>query len=424
MRARYLLLGLLALLALLAPGVLRDAGAAPGDDGELIVHTTASVRPTDLMILARVRGWTLDEPMARFPTRRAKTVWRVRRNPRGFSSSKDLLAISLRSNHAVRIVERNSRFGASSLPPGSGGYGGDQSSVPIFDDDLDFSVMMNQPAVMLAGVERARQVSMGFGTVVAVLDGGFNLAHEALAGRTIGGYDAITGDYDPMDFGNGLDDDGDGMVDEGVGHGTAVAGVVLATAPGTWVLPVRVLDDEGIGTALSLTMGLYYAMDAGAQVINVSLSGHERSAIVETALREAANRGILVVGTPGNGGSAQVNYPGSSPMVMPVAGVELSREADLLSNFGYEIDLSAPSRWVVAPYPLGPQAYGWWPGTSVAAPFVSGTAALMIQRNPGTPPTMLGQLILTALAPYGFLPPDRMGKYGGGILDAGMAVMR
>ena len=99
--------------------------------------------------------------------------------------------------------------------------------------------------------------STGEGALVAVLDTGVLASHEALAGVIApGGYDFIDNDDDPTDTANGLDDDNDGLIDEGAGHGTMVAGIVHLVAPDTRILPIRVLDDEGRGTTFTLAKGI------------------------------------------------------------------------------------------------------------------------------------------------------------------------
>lgn len=107
---------------------------------------------------------------------------------------------------------------------------------PVVVDGTGYSI--GQPALGSAGLPAD---GTGDGVVVAVLDTGVDLAHPALTGRfAAGGHDFVDADAVPADEGNGVDDDGDGEIDEGVGHGTYVAGLVALVAPGVEILPVRV----------------------------------------------------------------------------------------------------------------------------------------------------------------------------------------
>ncbi|MDJ0522190.1 MAG: S8 family serine peptidase, partial [Planctomycetota bacterium] len=146
----------------------------------------------------------------------------------------------------------------------------DPTTVPIIDEDMQFMVQVTRAQI---GADAAHTITRGEGMVVAVLDSGFNLDHPALAGRLMGrGYDAIDDDFDAHDTGNGFDDNFDGLIDSGVGHGTFVAGMVLLAAPDAMILPIRVRDDEGYGTNAETIRGLKFAKSIGVDVINLSLS--------------------------------------------------------------------------------------------------------------------------------------------------------
>jgi subtilisin family serine protease len=410
-----LLLRTAAVLSLCLAGTFAAPPPARGgtldDEADVLVWAKPNTTQVELEALVRPAGWKVVPIMRMYPYGRSKSLWRLRRADLRAGVTRDALIPWLRAKPAVRLVEKNVRFRLASS------YRGDQSDIPIFDDELALSSLYGQPALDQVGARAAQSVSMGAGVRIAVLDGGFETAHEALLGRTFLGYDALEDDYDPRDPGNGMDDDGDGFTDKGVGHGTAVAGVIAAVAPGAFIIPVRVLDDEGYGTSQSLTLGIHYALDMGANVINLSASGGSWSWILENALREASLRGVLVVGTPGNGGFASVNYPGSSSYVVPVAGITPASTVDPFSNYGTPIELSAPSVDVIAPHHLSPTSYARWPGTSFAAPFYAGAAALVLEKNPGGTGAFAGQLLLGELQPYGWLPPGYDGKYGGGVLD-------
>lgn len=410
-----------ALLCFLAAGC-GGGGEAPSPGAEaaakretVIVEVVTRSRVPEVGAIAEGLGWTWTCPGERHPSLRAARVLHLQRGASGVPT--ESLLGELSQTWGVVTSERNARQSLRSR------YGGTQSQVAIFDDMLSFSTMMNQPALNRIGIRAVPPAIRGRGVVVAVLDGGFRLEHEALTGRLAGpGYDALSCDDDPEDRGNGIDDDGDGTVDEGAGHGTAVAGVVLATAPGALILPVRVLDDEGNGTALSLSLGILYALDAGAQVINISAGGDVISRIVEDTLRDAARTDVLVVTSTGNGGATRIDYPASSRYVFSVAGITPDGCVDPASNYGREVGLCAPSVDVIAPYPWGTKSYGHWRGTSLAAPFLSGAAALVLDADPSLTPEEAGWTLRSNLAPANRVPTSYLGLVGGGILDVGAAV--
>jgi subtilisin family serine protease len=418
---RYLRVPGFVLLALCGAGC-GGGGATSGDPDEVaakretvLVEVTSRARIAEVGAIAERLGWRWSVPGERHPSLRAARVLHMERGA-GAVPAETLLE-DLRQNSGVVTSERNARHSLLSR------YGGTQSQVAIFDDMLSFSTMGTQPALDRIGALRAHAQATGRGIVVAVLDGGFDLRHEALAGRLAGpGYDALACDGDPEDRGNGRDDDGDGGIDDGAGHGTAVAGVVLATAPGALVLPIRVLDDEGNGTALSLSLGILYALDAGAQVLNISAGGQVVSKIVEDTLRDAARTDVLIVTSTGNSGINRVDYPASSRYVVPVAGLAPDGRVDPSSNYGREVELCAPSIDVIAPYPGGTKSYGRWRGTSLAAPFLAGAAALVLEDDPLLTPEAAGEVLLANLAPYGPMPSTYDGLLGNGVLDVSAVI--
>ena len=119
---------------------------------------------------------------------------------------------------------------------------------------------------------------------MAVLDTGVG-PHPDLQPVLLPGHDFIDDDNVPDDVGDGLDNDNDGVTDEGVGHGTHVAGIIHAIAPGARILPVRVLDSDAQGSVFAIAQGIRYAVDQKARVINLSLGlVNSESPSIESAL--------------------------------------------------------------------------------------------------------------------------------------------
>lgn len=257
----------------------------------------------------------------------------------------------------------------------------------------------------LIGLDAAHQFTRGAGTVVAVLDTGIDAGHEALGGVVLTdfGWNAVT---DSAEVTESLalpaqDTDNDGLFNEMVGHGTFVAGLVHLGAPDAKILPVTVLDSNGIGDSFTIIAGMYYAIDRGVEVINMSLGSTYRMQGVEEAVAEAQNLGIIVVGAAGNYG---VDDPRENPATVDGAiGVAATNAADIkapFSNYEKKLDLSAPGhsqtlagqpnvydvqKSIIGPVPDG--GYAIWKGTSFSTPLVSAGAALIRAQHPQWPAT-------------------------------------
>ena len=242
-----------------------------------------------------------------------------------------------------------------------------------------------QPAAFQVGAPEAHLQSTGRGIRVAVLDGGFDLGHPALAGNLEPGFDAVDGDSDPTDLGNGIDDNGDGVVDGGRSHGTFVAAMVLMAAPDARILAVRVRDDEGYGSNAEVVAGLRFAMDQGADVINLSIEAAEAAnGGIYAAIMEATDRDIVVVVSAGNSGCDALDKLASTRGVIVVGAVD---SADTLTDFTNTGE-SRRGLFTLAPGldlqgPLGSTQMGFWSGTSFSAGIVSGGAALLLELRPG-----------------------------------------
>lgn len=247
------------------------------------------------------------------------------------------------------------------------------------------------------GLESAHVRSTGLGTVVAVLDTGVDAAHPALAGAVMSsGYNFISNTTNTSDVGNGLDEDGDGKIDEGVGHGTYVAGLIRLVAPQTKLLPVVVLNDDGFAQNFTIAKGMYYAIDHGVEVINMSLGSTYKAEAFEDALDEAASLGIAVVGAAGNlNNNSCPEFPAAENDAFGVAAVTPGDVKAPFSNYHEDLTISAfgtsalissnppvfdPNATMYSTVPGG--GYAAWEGTSMAAALVSGTLALVRAQHP------------------------------------------
>jgi subtilisin family serine protease len=211
------------------------------------------------------------------------------------------------------------------------------------------------------------------GVIVAIIDTGINFSNSDFAGRIVQGYDFVNGDDVAMDDN---------------GHGTHIAGIVAATGNNgagvaglDWsakIMPIKVLNSAGNGTELNVYQGIMYAVDHGAQIINLSLGMVGNSALVASAVEYAYQHGVTVVAASGNTGTA-VNFPASLPHVIAVGAVDDNENQLAFSNYGNELDLVAPGKDVLSTGINGPV---YRTGTSMAAAHVSGLASLLKGISP------------------------------------------
>ena len=266
-------------------------------------------------------------------------------------------------------------------------------------------------------IARAHEVALGAGVTVAILDSGIDPRHPLLRNVYAGGIDMVDNDDDPDDTRDLIDNDADGRVDEGFGHGTHVAGIVHLVAPEARLLAVRVLDSDGRGSLFDIAAGVRWAVDHGAKVINLSLGSVKSSDALQNALSEAEERGVVVITSAGNWGSdTPVEFPARSSHVAAVAAVDAAAHPAVFSSYGQMVALAAPGVGVRSTFPGG--GYRVWSGTSMAAPFVAGTCALLAENHPDwNLAQMMARLEVTAGAFSGAAY-----QFGAGVLDAGAAL--
>ncbi len=212
-------------------------------------------------------------------------------------------------------------------------------------------------------------------TIIAILDSGINPEHVEFTGRVLPGYDFINDDEDALDD---------------HGHGTHVAGIAAAAlnneqgaagiCPQCMILPVKVLDSANKGTWGTVAEGIYFAVDAGARVINLSLGASVSSRTLETAVKYAEDHDVIVVASAGNAASSTPYFPAALPYVVAVGATTDQDALWPLSNTGEHIDLTAPGYRVYSTY--NNLDYVYMSGTSMASPFVTGLVGLLASFNP------------------------------------------
>jgi len=249
-------------------------------------------------------------------------------------------------------------------------------------------------------------------TPVAVVDTGLRSGIADLGARTLDqlGYDFVDDDPDPED-GHGHGTHVAGTIASELGNSVSIAGV----APEICVFGVKVLDDDGSGSAEGVAAGIVHAVDAGAKVINLSLGCDcETQQVIEEALGYAASRDVVVVAAAGNDGADELNYPASSSRTIAVGALDSDLELASFSSHGVGLDLTAPGVDIVSVFRDGESCTG--SGTSMAAPHVSGVAALMRSANPSVSRDEVRTLLRREARDLG--PPGYDTRFGAGLVDA------
>ena len=292
-----------------------------------------------------------------------------------------------------------------------------QGTIPFYEGDHVISDVFDQDALSRMGAAQAHDDATGEGVVVAVLDTGVDYTHPDLSAFVSDeGYDFFDEDADPLDVVDGLDQDFDGSADEGAGHGTHVAGLVHAVAPGATILPIRVLDSEGNGTSVAVARGIRYAVENGAQVINLSLGLSTTADVIKREIQNARSSEIVVVASAGNRGILDPeHFPANRHEVLGVASTNsLDLKAEF-SSYSQHVDMCAPGENILSTF-LN-HGYAIWSGTSMSTPMVSGAAALRIQLHPSADADEIIDAIEDSSLELDFHGYPYDGKMGEGRLD-------
>ncbi len=268
------------------------------------------------------------------------------------------------------------------------------------------------------GAKSAWSWVTGGPVTVAVIDTGVAIHHPDLRANVWTNPGEIPG--------NGVDDDGDGLVDDvhgwnfaagngdvddDNGHGTAVAGVIAARGNNrrgiagiAWrarIMALKALDSEGDGTAEAVAQAVGYAVARGAQVINLSLATEVPNETLRIALQQASDAGVLIVVASGNMGrdiDAQPVYPASYTIPHMVVVAATDRAGRLMPDSdrgAAHVMLTAPGESIMTTTPGG--RYQPYSGTSVAAPAVAGALVLLRAARPdASPDALLAALFGTA----------------------------
>jgi len=333
----------------------------------------------------------------------------------------------LEANPTVELAERNGVMWTTFVP-----------------NDTFYSRQWHMPQVQM---ERAWDVANGSGVAVAVIDTGVAYENYAdfvqapdLAGTSFTtGYDFVNSDAHPNDD-NGHGTHVAGTIAQTTNNSLGVAGVAYAAT----IMPIKVMNNAGGGTAVDVANGITWAVDHGADVINLSLGGGHFS-IVENAVNHALSNGVVVVASAGNANSPSLYCPACYPGVIAVGATDYNRSRARYSSYGcgqdgHCLDVVAPGGDRTADensdgYPDGvfQQTFedtcnGMWPpvdltsfvycffqGTSMASPHVAGAAALLLDANPTLTPQQVGDCLRDTALDRG--APGYDTEYGHGLIQ-------
>jgi subtilisin family serine protease len=264
-----------------------------------------------------------------------------------------------------------------------------------------------QPSMLLIRSGDALAYSTGRGVVIADINSQVDVAHPALIGHLTSGYDFVVGkpsgstalnqssssfmDQSSSSF---MDQSSSSFMDQfsatlldqssssfmdgtnpAYSHGTLCAGVLAVVAPESMIMPLRVFDDNGSADLFTISKAIRYAVDHGAQVINMSFGTLEHSQAIKNSITYASNRNVVLVASAGNNSTSAPQYPAAWTGVVTAAATDLWDQKAAFSNYGSNVYVDAPGVNIFSTYPGG--SYAVVSGTSFSAPIIAGTAALI-----------------------------------------------
>jgi subtilisin family serine protease len=399
----------LALLGLALSGCGGSGAPPPPPDTSTERGIVLRLQPgVDAQALAREYGLTLEdgEPegnLYRFRQRdedhedRGSLSERLRRDPRFTDAEPD---------EGVRFPESTSVTGDPIHVPFDF-VGPSDSRYVVLSTDYT-ATSLNPTASQQLGLLTTRGIKRSNTVLVAVLDTGVQASHPSLSGHLLPGYNAIAPNTAPEDL-------ADGTQNQALGHGTMVAGLIAQLAPEAKILPVRVLNADGNGSVFNVVRGLRWAVSHGANIVNLSLGTTTPSRTLQNAIHDAQEAGVLVIASAGNAGKEQRDYPAGFSEVVAVAAVDSRDTKASFSNFGSHITLTAPGTSIRSTYVNS--TFATWSGTSFAAPFVAGAAALIRAAQPRLEPEKVAETLRKSARSVESLNPSYAGKLGEGVLN-------
>ena len=303
----------------------------------------------------------------------------------------DTVASELAADAGVRSVQPNFRYVLQ-----------DQKAVLTEGDPAQY-------ALAKLRLPEAHQLAHGANVTVAVIDSGIDARHPELANAIADSFDALGSKEGPH------------------AHGTGIAGAIVAharlmgSAPAARILAIRafgVAPNGAESTSFVVLRALDYAVAHGAQIINMSFAG-PKDGLIERGIAAVAAKGIVMVAASGNAGpKSPPLYPAANANVIAVSATDAQDRLFAASNRGSYVAVAAPGVDIFLPAPDA--KYQITSGTSFSAAYVSGLAALMLERNPALKPDEVRAILMKTARDLG--APGRDDLFGAGEADAFAAV--
>jgi hypothetical protein len=385
-------------LILVFTGFIAVPGSSAQQSG-LIVRDTLGI--THLRILCPILGCQIVENLGD-PSKELFLV-----TPNVLGSLEELLAI-LPLQLGIVSVEVDQVLNLIETPPLTFIPNGLADALPVdYYGTAVWQGYLDQPASSIVNITETQNRFHVLGSgVVAIIDTGVDPLHPALAPVLLPGYDFVhnangadeTGDLDHstvavLDGGGGsptyvspwtaavVSQAGAAALNNSkyaaFGHGTMVAGIVHLVAPRAKILPLKAFSSDGTGYTSNIIRAIYFATARGSKVVSMSFSFSNSSSAMSDAIEYANSKGVICVAAAGNEGEEIKVYPASLSQVMGVASTSNSDTLSSFSNYGPQVEwVAAPGENIVSTYPFG--VYASSSGTSFSTPFVSGTAALLV----------------------------------------------
>jgi subtilisin family serine protease len=340
----------------------------------------------------------------------------------------DILASLLRLVNGIidaepdQLVVIPPNTGAGAIQTTIPAYLYDQTPVSYYGSTV-WDGYVNQPAALIIRSAQAQNTFHVTGTgIVADIDTGVDPNHPVLKPFLLPGYDFTRNqpggsEMNDLNGASGsacstcqaafVDQHSAAMLDQHTaamldgspyadfGHGTEVLGVVHLVAPTARLMPLKAFSADGGGDLSNILSAIYYAVQNGANVINMSFEISSSSTELANALNYATSNSVICVASAGNDGEDEVVYPAGLSNVMGVASTNDLDQRSSFSNYGDQVVwVAAPGENIVTTYPFG--TYSVTSGTSFTSPMVAGTAALLLNAKPNLSPSAAAQAVANA----------------------------
>ncbi|MFN8671049.1 MAG: S8 family peptidase [Candidatus Sericytochromatia bacterium] len=373
--------------------------------GEIVVRFSKTMNNTSISAFANANNLKAKK----FVQRMNSAVFQIPSD-----SNTDELLTELKNDSSVDYAERNYKIG---------------HNYTVNDQKAK-----EQNGLAVANFPKAWDITFGSkNIVIAVIDTGADLTHPDLKNKLVQGYNIIEPDKPPMDDN---------------GHGTHASGIAAAetnnkigvagAAPNCKIMPVKALNGKGSGDTVNVAYGIVWAVDHGANVLNLSLGGPQNET-VKRAVEYALAKNVTVVAAMGNSAleaeekkkpSLLKAFPAALPGVISVGAVDFSRQRADFSNYGEWISVAAPGVSILSTMPTYEttmtemeknKGYDFLDGTSMACPMVAGLAGLILSRYPNYTPQEVKAKLESTATDIG--KPGFDNEYGYGLINAYKAVL-